>query len=189
MTIPKWNSWNQKKILMDTYHWKYWTSNTNFDVPVAKHRHQTSKSKWWGHDTSHLHAIIGPHNFNFHVWFLCISALMLRNHTSKSNSTLGTFSDMPMIKNSRKTVQVSLFLWSVLNKRANFESWKPGRAPELHKYFSKISIFYSKGYRKLTSVIKGPTLKVSFNISMKAGTNKSTGAVDRLENKIARNVA
>ena len=48
----------------------------DFDVSVAKHRFQISKSKLWGHGMSHLPAIMRPHHFDFHVRFLCISALM-----------------------------------------------------------------------------------------------------------------
>ena len=48
----------------------------DFNVSVAKHRYQTSKSKWWGHDMFHLHAIIRPNHFNFNVRFSGISALM-----------------------------------------------------------------------------------------------------------------
>ena len=48
--------------------------------------------------TSHLHAIIRTHHFNFDVRFWPISALMSKTIQSKSNSTLGYFQwYMPMI--------------------------------------------------------------------------------------------
>ena len=54
-------------------------------VHVAKHWYHISKSKWRGHDTSHLHAIIRTYRFNFDVRLSCITALMSKTkHQSQT---------------------------------------------------------------------------------------------------------